>query len=100
MLGPLMRISYLPCDGTSLTSTPGGGTPMLLASSLAQVREMAYGAVSVEPRPVRNSTSSPHVSRESTLYSSNTCCATPAPANHSAFRSLKKVLLRRESDFK
>ena len=41
---------------------------MLVASRVSHMRPMAYGAVSVEPRPVRNRISSPQVSSASALY--------------------------------
>ena len=49
MFGPRNRHSSLPSFGTSFSSTPGGGTPMLPGRGESELQAIASGAVSVEP---------------------------------------------------
>ena len=84
--------SQLPCGAhRDRHATPGTGTPMLVESLLCHMRAIAMGAVSVAPRPVRNMMRSPQVASASSCISSNTGCASAAPANHSTFKRLKNV---------
>ena len=59
MLGPRTRASSFEPTGASLTSSPGAGKPTWPANAPSGPVVNANGAVSVEPKPVMISSSSP-----------------------------------------
>jgi hypothetical protein len=79
-LGPRTRTSSLPPAGTSLSSTPGTGTPIGPARSIMKCAAVDSGEVSVVPHDDVIGTRSPVVRSATASSRSHRSCGSAAPA--------------------